>query len=149
MNEVTKQYWKEEDFVALENTRSMKDMLSVAENIISRMSSGLSQVCGPISTGGKGSVEANLAYFNEFILQLQEKGVPTFYQIPFESNIYHLLKNVEYKQTQEHILLDFYLPLFRYGKIKELHFIPGWESSVGATWEYNTVKELGLEIVLI
>ena len=83
-SEVTKKYWKDEDWDNLEKAESMVDMHIIAERIINRMPKPIVQVCGPIANGGLGSFEANLNAFNETIKSLQQQGLNVFDQMPFE-----------------------------------------------------------------
>ena len=66
-SEITKQYWTKEDWENLEKVESTGDLYVIAQNIISKMPKPFVQVCGPIATGGLGSIEANLNTFNETI----------------------------------------------------------------------------------
>ena len=77
-------YWTPEDFLKLEKAETYTDLHAIAEVIISRMPKPFGQVCGPIATGGLGSIEANLHAFNETIKKLQSEGYVVFDQIPFE-----------------------------------------------------------------
>lgn len=149
INIITKQYWSDEDFLRLTNANSIKEVFLVASDIISRMPENIGQVCGPISSGGKGSIEENLKELNAVIGKLQEDGLHIFDQMPFEETIHRIVNNTEYNQKYEDILSDFYEPLFMSGRITTLYFIPGWESSRGANWEHNKAEELGISIVIL
>ena len=67
ISKITLSYWTEKDHADLEKAESAKDMYVVAERIYDRMPDDIVQVCGPIATGGLGSLEANLHAFNEEI----------------------------------------------------------------------------------
>ncbi len=103
--------------------------------------------------GGKGSIEANLEEFNNQIKKLQDKGLNVFDQMPFEEPMHRLL--IEFLKTRskneymDSILTEFYLPLFESGYIKELYFLPDWQSSNGAKWEHEQAKKLGIKIVYL
>lgn len=146
INKSTRQYWAEEDFISLQEAQTIQEVFEVAQNIISRMPDGLAQVCGPITSGGKGSVEENLKELDKTIDRLQEQGVHIFDQMPFEQPF----RKIAYRKTStEHhddVLNHFYEPIFKLGKIKTFYFLQGWESSKGANWEYQKAKELGIEI---
>lgn len=149
INKETKKYWTDNDFKLLESVTSFKEMFNVALIILNRMPSDLAQVCGPISTGGKGNKEDNLNFLNSEIRRLQDEGVEIFDQMPFEETIHRLFSNENLKQGHGDVLNDFYDPVFLSRKIKTMYFISGWESSKGATWEHNRAKELGLKIVYL
>ncbi len=149
-SEVTKQYWQEKDWEDVDKVQSIKELYSVAERIMERMPKPFGQVCGPITTGGAGSVPLNLERFNVAIKELQAKGVHVFDQMPFEKSMERLSSELTQKKIYDHsILSDFYLPLFESGKIKTFYFLPDWQSSTGAKWEHEKAKELGAEIVYL
>jgi len=148
LSRITKQYYKEEDWLDIEKAETIKDLYLVAERVISRLPEPRVQVCGPISTGGKGSIDANLETFNEKIKELQKNGLNVFDQMPFEEQIGKLVHSIEEKgEYAETILLDFYLPIFEGNYINELHFLPDWSSSYGANWEHEQAKRLGIKII--
>ena len=107
----------------------------------------VSLVSGPISTGGAGSLEKNLELFAEAIAHLEMHGENVFDQLPFENKITEFSK--DYKGYYMPILEDFFLPLFKSGKIAKIWFMPGWETSTGAKWEYEQAEKLGIKKVLI
>jgi hypothetical protein len=147
INEITKRYWEEKDFQDLEKAQSVKDLFTIAERITERMPKPFVQVCGPISTGGLGSIESNLKVFDEVILSLQNTGLNVFDQRPFEATMQRL---EEQKGAYlKDILTDFYFPLFNSGKISAFYFIPKWETSFGATKEHEKAKELGIPIIYL
>ncbi len=146
-NPHTIKYWTEEDFKNLEQAKNFEDLYKIAHTVLDRMPMGIGQVCGPIATGGLGSVELNLKIFDETIRKLQSQGKIIFDQIPFEWPMQELKKTVT--DGVNSILEDFYLPIFKSGKVKTLYFIKGWESSRGSNWEHEQAKSLGLDIVYL
>lgn len=149
LSNITKKYWRDKDWADLDRSESVKDLYVIANRILERMPKNLSQVCGPISTGGKGNVRDNLLEFNKKIIELQEKGLNVFDQMPFEDPMHRMMTNFSKEEYMENILTDFYLPLFESGRISELYFLPDWESSHGANWEHKQAKRLGIKIVYI
>lgn len=149
ISKITIQYWQEEDFQDLKKSETITDVFKVASKVISRMPNKIGQVCGPVTSGGKGSIEENLSCLNNSIIELQEKGLPIFDQMPFEETFHRIVNNEKYNQEYGNILSDFYEPLFILGKIDTLYFVPGWESSNGANWEYKKAKELGIETKIL
>jgi hypothetical protein len=149
-SDATKRYWRDEDFKDLEKVESIKDLFTIAERIIERMPKPFVQVCGPITTGGLGSTEANLKVFNETVIKLQNKGLTVFDQMPYESTMQRLQDELVAKGDYLHnILTDFYYPLFNSGFISAFYFIPGWESSFGAKKEHEKAQELKIPIVYL
>ena len=146
-NPHTAKYWTEENYKDLQKAKNFKDLYKIAHQVLDRMPEDIGQVCGPIATGGLGSVEANLKKFDETVRILQEEGKIIFDQIPFEWPMQELKKTVT--EGVKSILEDFYLPIFKSGKITTLYFIKGWETSKGANWEHDQAKQLVLEIVYL
>ncbi|HLP86918.1 MAG TPA: DUF4406 domain-containing protein [Candidatus Paceibacterota bacterium] len=146
LSNITKKYFNKEDWQDLEKAQSVKELYIVANRIINRIPEPRIQVCGPISTGGKGSIEKNMEVFNEKIKELQEKGFNVFDQMPFEDPMHRIILNSKKEEYMESILTDFYLPIFESRYVSELHFLPDWQSSRGANWEHEQAKRLGIKI---
>jgi hypothetical protein len=149
LSKKTKEYWQKEDWEDLEKAESVADLYAIAKRIISRMDKPLIQVCGPISTGGLGSVEKNLKVFNDTVIQLQEKGLNIFDQMPFEDQMQNMKKKSSTEKVVEDILENFYLPIFKSGAISAFYFMPSWQTSTGANWEHQKAKELGIKTVYL
>ncbi len=67
LSKETLKYWTDQDWIELEAAETATAMYAVADRIYSRMPEPIAQVCGPIASGGLGSLEANLDAFNETI----------------------------------------------------------------------------------
>lgn len=144
---MTHKYWTKEDYKALEEAISYKQLFDIALKILARMpDSPRTQVCGPISTGGKGSFEANMEYIDSVIKKLQEDGVNVFDQMPFEIPMSKIKKLNPVEGYDYNLLNDFYLPIFESGLVHKLYFLPDWKSSTGSKWEHEQAERLGLEI---
>ncbi len=124
-------------------------MRDIAFRVLSRMPQPIEQVCGPISTGGRGSLLANLIAFNEVIVELQAQGKHVFDQMPFEQPMQRVKAGLPLDQYPTILLDEFYLPIFESGLIQKLQFMPEWESSFGARWEHAQAERLGIEIAYI
>ncbi len=133
----------------LEQAESIDTMRDIAFNVLRRMPAPIGQVCGPISTGGRGTILENLIAFNETIVFLQAEGKIIFDQMPFEAPMQRIKTTLPAGQYATALLTDFYLPIFTSGLIKKLYFMPDWESSKGARWEHDQAKQLGIEIEYI
>lgn len=101
----------------------------------------IAMVCGPISTGGKGSREENLRVFAQAIDRISGDGLLVFSQMPFEDDMARIYQSDPSLQGLR-LLEEFYLPIFKTRQIKLLCFLPGWEKSTGATWEHEQAKKL-------
>ena len=141
-------YFTEKDLHGLTLAGNFRDLSKIALEIIKRMPQPVVQVCGPMTTGGKGTLEENLAVFGETIKTLTERGEYVFNQMPFESPMQRMKTEDWYKGGSQ-ILDGFYLPIFESGFIKTLYFIEGWEESVGASWEHEQALRLGIGIVYL
>lgn len=107
-------------------------------------------VCGPITTGGRGSAEENIRAMKAAITHLKDQGHMVFDQFPYESTLWTLKDQWEMAGNQGYcmpILTDFYLPLYQSGLIHRAYFLPGWNSSYGAKWERKELTTLSVEIV--
>ncbi|HEY4493806.1 MAG TPA: hypothetical protein VJB98_04315 [Candidatus Paceibacterota bacterium] len=143
---MAKNHWKDEEIDILDRITTCREMFTVAQKVIDRMPRPISQVCGPISTGGVGSIAGNLARMAEAIEYLEQEGRVVFNQLPFEVPMVKMIKARKEPGYVMEILNDFYLPIFESGHISTLHFLPDWQSSVGASWEHDQARRLGLEI---
>lgn len=139
-------YWTDAEKAALQAATSFSDLAAIALVVLARMPKPIRQVCGPISTGGLGSIEANVARFDATITMLIEDGYNVFDQIPFEEHIIRIPGRDWDRELNIRLLEEFYLPIFQSGHISILCFIPGWESSDGASWEHERGPEFGMEI---
>ncbi len=142
-------YWTEDDLLQLNFAKDFSQIGKVAFKVQERMPFGLSQVCGPISTGGFNDLKKNLSFFNKTIQRLKSEGVLLFDQMPLESAIARVIKSLGDNFDPYVLLNEIYLPLFKSGKLKRVYFIRGWESSRGSRWEHEQAKVFGLEIVYL
>ncbi len=149
-SEITKQYWEEKDWKDLENVKLASDLYIIAKRIIKRMPKPFVQVCGPIGTGGLGSIDGNLNVFNNTINELQSQGLNVFDQMPFEKPMQELHEKLIAKgEYPKSLLTDFYCPIFESGLISTFYFLPNWKTSTGAKWEHKKAQELGIKIIYL
>lgn len=149
-------YYTEEDYKAIEAADICSELVPIAINILQRMCNAgcddIKQVCGPISTGGKGSVLENIAEIDKVICEFVEQGHQIFNQMPFEGAMERVHKeweaagNTTYCQP---ILDEFYLPIFESGMVKNMVFLNDWQSSKGARWEHDQAMRLGINITYL
>ncbi len=141
-------YWQPEDFEKTKRAKNLGGLLSIAQGVLNRMPQPVILVSGPITTGGQGGVRENLRAFAEAIRSLKDSGKTVFNQLPFEDKIVEFSE----KSSGEYffaVLEEFFLPLFKSGKIAAIYFMPGWKTSTGAKWEYDMAESLGIKRVLI
>lgn len=141
------EYWTEDDAKDTALAKTFEDLSVVALRVAQRMPKPLAMVCGPITTGGLGSVPKNLERFEKAIEYVSRLPKNVFNQLMFEEYIWKISKGPN-NLGGFHLLEEFYRPIF----IKlspELHFMPGWEWSSGACWERATAILLKMKIVEI
>jgi len=116
--------------------------LAIAKEILFK-ESGLALFSGPISTGGLGSIDENLRYFNKGIAEASRKGYNMFCQMPFEE----LFKAIHYEHEvhTSFFIKHFYKPLFKSNRISLLLQAENWESSSGACEEAKLCDRFGIE----
>jgi hypothetical protein len=146
-------HWTGEDQLALEiaQTHSLSEITEIALRVINRFAGDVEMVSGPISTGGVGSVQGNLAVFGRAIeILTEEKRRRIFSQMPFERTMGEFAKYWLPKEPNATycwpILLEFYGAVFASGRVTKMNFIYGWQSSFGASWEYTRCQDHGIEI---
>lgn len=139
-------YWQEEEKHALKRSKSFEEMVQIATSILKRMPQPVVQICGPMSTGGAGNLEKNMKRFQIAINALNENGISVFDQITFQDAIVSLIKWTPDAPYNMDILEVFYSGIFKSGLVAKAIFLPGWESSKGATWEREFLKSLNVPI---
>lgn len=139
----------EADKKDINHAKTFRELVIIGLRLISRMKQPVVQVCGPISTGGSGSVKDNLKSLSKTIRRLSNDGLSVFNQLPFERAFNRIMKNYKTNGYDTPILKEFYKPIFDSGKIKRIYLLPGWQRSVGSKWEYNYAKKLGIKTILL
>lgn len=134
--------WTAAQIAQVNALQSNQAMAEFAIAMLATMPQPICQVCGPITTGGRGSFEENLKVIDCGIRYLRVQGKSVFDQQPYQATMQRLKAiTPEYHGS---VLEEFYLPIFRSGYIADLYFVPGWRSSVGAQWEHARALELGI-----
>lgn len=153
------EHWTECDRQELtheaEHASDFKGLLKIAIRIITRMprkeGACVAQVCGPISSGGYGSVEKNLAMMDKVIRSFADKGFCVFNQIPFERPMQQIKSRLHEQNPDKNVglqlLEEFYLPLFEQRHVTQLIFMWHYHTSMGACWEHVQGSRLGLSII--
>ena len=127
-------------------TQSYRELTPIGLRVLNRIPGDVVMVCGPISTGGAGSMTENMRVFHDAIERVVQMGEHVFTQLPFEGAMQNIKGKLLPESDGLSLLELFYRPLFESGMIKRLYFIPGWEGSFGATWEHTVALELGIKI---
>lgn len=140
------QNWTDLEVSEIDKTINCEQMLRIALKKLEKLPRPIVQVCGPITTGGKGSIEANIKEFDIAINRLANEGKIVFDQRPFEIPMQRIRESMKDVIYAHELLNDFYLPIFESGLIDELYFLEGWEKSTGAKWEHNKAQELKIKI---
>lgn len=149
---MARDYWTDAQHVQLTTATTYHELFMVAREVLKVLPKPIGQVCGPISTGGAGSIEKNIYRLNEAIAELQKKGVMVFDQTPFEDPMQRIKALRERELNGEYdtaILTDFYLPIFEGKYIHRCYFLPDWESSFGAQWEHEQAQRCEISITYL
>ena len=130
---------------------SFAELAEIGIEHVRRMGNNVEVVCGPISTGGLGSSEKNFEVFVGAIRAFKTMGHNLFDQSPFEFGLGKLRQKWEAEHPDDTgycmpILTEFYGPVFETGLIRTAWFIPGWQSSFGASWEHDKMIRQEIEI---
>lgn len=153
-------YYSDGHKAAIEAARTYADLASAGIAVLQHMHGlyaaegrQIVQICGPMSTGGRGSLEENMLVFAHAIRLLDDShyflspGEVPFDQIPCQDAIKRI---AQYKPGDtaydQRILTDFYEPLFGARIVKACYFLPGWETSHGARWERDIVPVYGIAV---
>ena len=146
--DVSMKYWSENLLDYVFSANSYKELGGIALDFVESMPRPVEQVLGPITSGGYGSIKKNLYVLESAIRELMDRGRIIFNQLPFESPLMRIrAENLSYgRETQDDLLNQFYLPIFKSGLITKVHFIYGWRSSYDSIWEHEKAKKLGIEI---
>lgn len=142
--------WSPKLFDAVAKAQSFGELVPIAMTILEFFEEEVTIVSGPISTGGFGTREKNIAVFHAVIRQLQSRQRSVFDQTPFETAIFRLAEDWRREHPKARycmpILNDFYGPVFSSGLIHRVAFIHDWQSSRGARWERRKALKLGLKM---
>lgn len=142
------QYLTQDDRRDMAQAKTFDNLLTVALRVLERMPHPLVQISGPITTGGKGSVEENNGVFAIATKYLQGKGLHVFDFIIFHEPLERI--KVKTSIGDEYciaILEIFFRGIFESGHISTVYFLPDWESSRGSRWERECALRQGLEMV--
>ena len=143
-------FWSEREKKDLEIITSFKEAAEIAVPVLYRMrlsddNSPIYQICGPISTGGLGSTEANLCFFNRAIQVAEYHGLLVFDQLPFQEAFDRIASQSNGDYCTD-ILDIFYREVFGSGLIDVFSFLRGWGTSKGSTWEREIASKFGIRV---
>ncbi len=131
----------------LDTAESFEELLEIALAVLGRMPKPIVQVCGPITTGGRGSAEENIKFFRAAAKLLLQKGHNVFGQMIFHDSMIRIMENKYSGDAYCMPILDiFYKGVFTSGHVSEAIFLPDWQSSKGACWERDAVLEHNIVI---
>lgn len=149
------QHWDAFDLCDRNRARTFSDLAKVAVGMLSRLppEARLHMVSGPISTGGRGSLQENRRVLGAIIEGLHRQGLPVYSQMPYEDKLVEFAAIWRRRPGNSGycwpILHEFYEHVFSSGRISTLHFIPGYETSTGAKWEHDECDRWGIQRVYL
>jgi hypothetical protein len=137
------------DTPEMAETKTFNELAQIAANELEKIGDCV-VICGPISTGGFGNVQANIDALNKTVRYFRGCGHVVFDNLIFEVHIARLMQDWKKKGNTGYctpILEDFYQIVYQTGYIKKAFFLPNWETSFGATWERENLPKWDIEIV--
>lgn len=143
------EYYDLHDMDEIATAQTYSELLPVGFRVLRRMPDGAAMICGPISSGGTGSMAENIERFKRAIEVVARSSVPVFTQMPFEAAMQRIKDRGGAGSDASSLLTTFYRPLFESGRIKRLYFLPNWEGSFGARWEHEEALHLGMGIIYL
>ncbi len=141
-------FWKERHKRLLEKAKSFSDVGRVAFAVQRSMPAPISQVCGPISTGGYNIIARNMEMLREAIAHVARSEV-VFNQLPMEQSMFRIRAQLGESYNPFELLNEVYLPMFEQPKLRRLYFVKGWRSSQGSRWEHEQALRLGKDIIYL
>jgi hypothetical protein len=144
-------FWTEVEVEALDWANSFEELADIAIIILVRMKleapdREIVQICGPMSTGGLGSLEANMQRFRGAVEVAESKGLFVFNQSPFQDAMFRIGNWRGGMQYCTDILKIFYDKVFRSGLLNKGLFLPDWQGSIGTVWEWEVMPKLGIKV---
>ncbi len=153
MKKISSPFWKSH-LDDLRHVKTFEDASIIPVDVLRGMpllkNKPLTELCGPISSGGYNNYEKNMLFFKECISFASELGFYMFDQTPLELGFIPLKREWEEKNPGQYcwpILNVVYEAIFTSGYIKQGLFLPNWESSIGSRWERKRMEELGIQII--
>ncbi len=150
-------HWTEEDWCTIQSICEPSEIYKILIRVSKKLKhhySPVGFVIGPVMTGGFDS-EKNMQVFDAAIQIVRMKGVAVLNQL---YTIPALVRYTEQFQSvygcnkyPDNIMSELFLPLISNAKFERIFAIEGWESSIGASMEYELCIQLGFspEIVPI
>lgn len=150
-------HWTEEDWCTIQSICEPSEIYKILIKVAAKLKhhySPVGFVIGPIMTGGFDS-EKNMQVFDAAIQIVRMKGMSILNQLHVIPTLVRYIE--EYQSVHginkypENIMLELFLPLISNAKFERIFAIEGWETSIGASMEYDLCVRLGFipEIVPI
>lgn len=162
--------WTHSDIDLLNASRDFEHIGQITLSVLKRSSKRVTMLSGPISTGGTGSKEENLARYRRASQFLElHQGRRVFNQLPSEDAVVRHFEawrrsldarearseergsvgRIELQEDEPYcweLLEGIYAPLFHSGHVELLMFMPNWTTSRGSRWEHDMACCLGIPI---
>lgn len=129
---------------------SFEAMAEVAIAEIEQLGASVSLVSGPITSGGTGVAEHNLAIFRACVRALLDEEVVLWNQLRYHTCTVALVEEWHAQGNEGYclpILHRFYRPVFATRRFREAFFIPGWRKSYGSAWERRELLVHGVTLI--
>lgn len=142
-------YYTPEVLERINASKDFSEAAGIAIDILKKIPQPIAQVCGPITTGGKGSIKENTTVIENTVKKLSKQGINICNQTKFNTPIRRFRAESKLNDIDSNTLVleKFHKPILDSGLIKKFYFVHGWESSTGSRWERAQAKKLGIEII--
>jgi hypothetical protein len=146
-------HWTEEHIAACNVCPTLRELSLIAIDMLKTLSvrakgQHVNQICGPMTTGGLGSIELNMPVFRQAVNIAHERGLVVFDQLPFQDAMIRITDYFNLDHYPDEIITEFYYPVFESRLITCAPFLPTWATSRGARMERERIEKVGgIEIV--
>jgi hypothetical protein len=120
---------------ALRTVPFLHDVTNIAIAVLNKMKETklpVVMICSPISTGGLGSTEMNLARYKKAIEKAKEHGLVVFDILPFEAELPRIFRTYQGNHEADKFVY-FEMPIYSGHKLTKALFLEDWPSSQGAS----------------
>lgn len=150
-------YYELNDLAGVAVAKTIKELISIAFIVLSRMPQPVCWIAGPI-TSGKRKQEKNRERLRDTICLLKMEGATVFNYLPLQQRAMKILRkefgdrqptDAEEYGLQERLRDELYAPIFRSGMIHMLLLMPQSETSLNVHWMRGFAHAVGIPVKCI
>lgn len=139
--------WSQDYLEAASKAKTVNELYCISiEAIASTHKKDIHMVIGPMTTGGAGNLDLNMARHKKVVEHFLSQGICVFDQSQIDDDMSRIIDTINIKGYPWLLFEDFFGPLFESGIISKLHLLPDWETSTGTKWEHEKARSLGIEL---